>query len=302
MEETFCGHIKILKKKEGMVRNMSHIILGTGNYAKTPYFFEKSYVNLYSLEELCYCLVENAELIDQDIVSEKLARWLEEQCGLSKLAHALYVLVNQKGSADAYVGTILEYAGLYPAEVVTHIGTVIKGNAGLNSYEKQKAKADYMLQNKRYILALERYHELLLRLPEEEKELRGRVLHNMGVIYAKLFMFEHAQENFFMAYQISGDKESLRQCLAARRLQDNDRDYVDYIAKHPDLHDMSMQVERMIEQAAGQFDATEENRMLFTLRVCKEEGSSTAGDVAYYDEIEKLTNTLKDAYRESVTG
>ena len=301
MEETFCGHIKILKKKEGMVRNMSHIILGTGNYAKNPYFFEKTYVNLYSLEELCYCFVENAELIDQDIVSEKLARWLDEQCDLAPLAHALYVLVNQKGSADAFVGTILEYAGLYPAEVVTHIEKVIKSNAGLSSYEKQKAKADYMLQNKRYILALERYHELLARLPEEERELRGKVFHNMGVVYAQLFMFGHAQENFLEAYQISGNKESLKQFLIARRLQDNDKDYVDYIARHPDLHETSMQIERMIEQTAGQFDATEENRMLFTLRVCKEDGSGTVGDVAYYDEIEKLANTLKDAYRESVT-
>lgn len=280
---------------------MSRMIMAAGSYAKTPYFFEKTYVNLYSLEELCYCLVENAELLDQEIVSEKLARWLDEQCMLPQLAHALFALVNQKGSPNAYVGTILEYAGIYSAETVSQIETVIRDNAGLNPYEKQKAKADYMLQNKRYIVALERYEELLSNLPEGEKELRGRALHNMGVANAKLFLFDRAQEKFMEAYQTNGSMESLKQFLAARRLQDNDRDYVNYIAENPDLHELSMQVERMMEQAAEQFDATQEYRMLFTLRVCKEEGSDTAGDVAYYDEIEKLTNMLKDAYRESVS-
>ena len=61
-------------------------------------------------------------------------------------------------------------------------------------------------------------------------------------------------------------------------------------------------VERRMEQAAGQFEATDENRMLFTLQVFKEEGSSTAGnDTPYYEEIEKLTNELKERYREYVS-
>ncbi|MDE7017136.1 MAG: hypothetical protein K2P65_06105 [Lachnospiraceae bacterium] len=280
---------------------MGSIILGTGSYAEKPFFFEKTYVNLYSLEELCYCLVENADLLDQEIVCEKLADWLDEQCGLPKLAHALYALVNQKCSPSAFVGTILEYAGIYPPKIVSQTEMLIKQNAGLSPYEKQKAKADYMLQNKRYVIALDRYEELLAKLPEEEQELRGRVLHNMGVIYAKLFLFERAQEYFDKAYVVSGNKESLKQFLIARRLQNKDNEYVDYIAEHPDFHGISLQVERMMDQAAGQFEMTEENRMLFTLKVCKEEGSDVGNVVPYYDEIEKLTCALKEAYRESVT-
>jgi len=278
---------------------MSRIILGTGNYAEIPYFFEKTYVNLYSLEELCYCLVENVELIDQEIVSDKLARWLDEQCGLQTLAHALYALVNQRGSASAYVGMILEYAGLYPAETISHVEAVIRNSAGLNSYERQKVKADYMLQNKRYMLALDRYDELLSGLPSGETELRSRALHNRGVVYARLFLFERAKEDFLEAYRLSDSSESLKQYLTARRMQDKEGDYVDYVAGHPEWHEESLQVEQAVQQAAGEYDMTDENRMLFTLRVCKEEGSSTAGNTTpYYEEIEKLTNALKDNYRE----
>ena len=279
---------------------MSRIILSTGNYAEIPYFFEKTYVNLYSAEELCYTLVENVELLDQDIVSEKMARWLDEQCGLSKLAHVLYGLVNQKCSASAYVGTILEYIGLYPADVVAHIEALIKESAGMNPYERQKVKADYMLQNRRYVIAIDRYDELLSKLPKEEKEIRAKALHNRGVAGAKLFLFEQAQEDFMAAYQTNGNIESLHQFLAARRMQEDEKDYVEYIAGHPDLHEVSLRVEKQVEQAGGQFEMTDENRMLFTLRVCKEESDTAGGIIPYYEEIEKLAASLKDAYREIV--
>ncbi len=33
---------------------MSLMILGTGRYAGNPYYVERFYVNLYSVEELCF--------------------------------------------------------------------------------------------------------------------------------------------------------------------------------------------------------------------------------------------------------
>ena len=279
---------------------MGNIILSTGNYAKIPYFFEKTYVNLFSLEELCYCLVDNAVMLDGDIVSDKLARWLSDQCSLSELADRLHTQVKEKAAPAAYVETILEYAGLYSEEEIARTVSLVSENAGLSPYEKQKARADHMLRNKRYILALEQYSSLLARLPEHEKELQAKIHHNMGVVYAGLFMFENAQEEFMEAYKMSKNTDSLMQFLTAKRLHDSDREYVDYIAKHPFYHDNSLEVESRIEDATAQFDATQENRMLFTLRVCKEEGAASAGDVQYYDEIERLTNALKDDYRESV--
>lgn len=181
--------------------------------------------------------------------------------------------------------------------------TVIRNSAGLNPYERQKTKADYMLQNGRYMLALDRYDELLSRLPAGERELRGKVLHNRGVVNARLFLFERAQEDFLAAYQANGSMESLKLFLTARRMQDKESDYVAFLAEHPEWHDISLQVERAVEQAAGEYEMTDENRMLFTLRVCKEDGGSTVGNAApYYEEIGRLTSTLKDDYRERMKG
>lgn len=281
---------------------MSQIILGTGRYAEEPYFMDKFYVNLYSVEELCYLFVEKAELLDQDVMQPKMVRWLDEQCGLNQLAHTLYSLLNQKASTVAYVGTILEYVNLYPEDVIARTEEIIKSNEGLNPYEREKAKADYLLQNRKYHAAMEQYYSLLARIPETDRFLRAKLLHNMGVACAGMFMFSQAADWFLQSYQIDQNHESLMSYLAALRMQYQDKDYIAFISEHPEYHDVSLKVEKKIEQASGQFEGTDENRMLFTLQVLKEEGNSNLGStVPYYNEIEKLTVNLKEKYREYVS-
>lgn len=278
---------------------MSRIILGTGMYADSPFYVEKFYVNLYSVEELCYLLVEKAELLDQDIMQRELVRWLDEQCGLNQLAHTLYSLLNQNGSTAAFVGTILEYVNLYPEEITALTEQTVRNNEGLNPYERGKAKADYMLQNRKYYTALKQYYSLLERIPDTDSLLRAKILHNMGVTCAKLFMFRQAADRFLQAYETDGNEESLELYLAALRMHCDDKDYVNYIAGHPEYHNVSLKVERQMDKAYGQFEGTDENRMLFTLQVFKEEGNGTVGsDVQYYQEIEKLTTGLKESYRD----
>ena len=287
---------------EDKTDNMSQIILGTGAFAEKPYYVDKFYVNLYSVEELCYLFVEKAELLDEDIMRRDLVQWLEEQCGLDQLAHTLYSLLNQNGSTVAFAGTILEYVNLYPPEMIERTEQIIRNNDGLNPYERGKAKADYMLQNGKYYMALRQYYSLLARIPETDGVIRAGILHNMGVACAKLFMFRQAADRFLEAYESDRNEESLELYLAALRMHYEDKEYVAYIADHPEYHDVSLRVEKKMERSYGQFEGTDENRMLFTLQVFKEEGSSTAGsDVQYYQEIEKLTAGLKEAYREYVS-
>ena len=287
---------------EDKTDNMSQIILGTGAFAEKPYYVDKFYVNLYSVEELCYLFVEKAELLDEDIMRRDLVQWLEEQCGLDQLAHTLYSLLNQKGSTVAFAGTILEYVNLYPPEMIERTEQIIRNNDGLNPYERGKAKADYMLQNRKYYMALRQYYSLLARIPETDGVIRAGILHNMGVACAKLFMFRQAADRFLEAYESDRNEESLELYLAALRMHYEDKEYVAYIADHSEYHDVSLRVEKKMERSYGQFEGTDENRMLFTLQVFKEEGSGTAGsDVQYYQEIEKLTAGLKEAYREYVS-
>lgn len=277
---------------------MSHMILGTGRYAEDPYYMEKFYVNLYSVEELCFVLVDKAELLDQEIMQRDMVRWLDEECGLSDLAHALYALLNQKGSTVAFVGTILEYVCLYSPEVIARTEEIVRNNEGLSPYERHKAKADYLLKERRYFAAMEQYQGLLSMLSDSDSLLQAKIYHNMGAACAGMFMYERAADWFMKSHEIDGRQESLILYLASQRMRYSDKEYIDYIAGHPEYHDASLKVERMMERASGAFEGSDENRMLVTLQVFKEEGNGIFGNTApYYNEIERLTAELKEKYR-----
>lgn len=90
-----------------------------GNYAEIPYSVPGLEINVYSVEELCYCMKENAFLLDTTLVNENLLKWLEKQCGLRELVKLLYPHVYRKGSLSAFAVTIFQYVGLYELSVVT---------------------------------------------------------------------------------------------------------------------------------------------------------------------------------------
>lgn len=280
----------------------SHMILGTGRRAGEPYYVERFYVNLYSVEELCFLFVDRAELLDGEIMQREMVRWLEEQCGLSDLAHTLDALLNRRGSTAAYVGAVLEYVGIYPPEVIERTQEIVRGNAGLSPYERHKAKADYLLGEKRYLAALQQYQSLALSVPETEKLLLARLYHNMGTACAGMFLYGQAAAWYQKSYETDGKREGLTMYLAALRMGQQEQEYIDYIAEHPEYHDLSLEVERMIKRAEGSFEGTDENRMLVTYQVMKEEGTGAiGGSAAYYDELEKLTARLKEQYRQSMS-
>ena len=60
-------------------------IVCLGNYAKTPYCFEKLGIYVYSMEELSYCLKENAFLLGMEIMEDALLRFIDMECGVCLL-------------------------------------------------------------------------------------------------------------------------------------------------------------------------------------------------------------------------
>lgn len=278
------------------------MILGTGRRAENPYYMERFYVNLYSVEELCFLFVDRAELLDGEIIQREMVRWLDEECGLGDLAHELDALLNRKGSTAAYVGAILEYVNIYPPDVIQRTEEIVRSNEGLSPYERQKAKADYLLGEKRYLAALQQYQNLAHTVPDSEKLLLAKLYHNMGVASAAMFLYGQAAEWFQKAYETDGKREGLTMYLAALRMGQQENTYIDYIAKHPEYHDLSLEVERMVRRAEGSFEGTDENRMLVTYQVMKDEGAGALGSsTPYYEEIEKLTAGMKSSYRRSMS-
>ncbi len=273
---------------------MGKLLLCMGKYAEKPFFMEKVYVNLYSVEELCYCLLKDAYLIDQDLMDGRLEGWLAEECGLQELAVRLEEAAKGGCTVGGYAGVILEYVGYGDRGTWEKAVEMLDEGRDLSLCEKRKARADYLAGHKKYMAALKSYDSLLEELPDAEKELRAKILYNQGAVYAQLFRFQSAGRCFKEAYECGGGEDAYIRFLAANRMRMDETEYVDFAAGDQDKYEWTLKVEKLMEDAVKEFEGTEESRMLFTLGICREESHSAS----YYDETERIVHVLKECYRE----
>ena len=271
---------------------MGRVVLGVGKRTNYPYYMEYAAVNVYSIEELCYCLYENAFLLSQDIVTIPLIDWIAEECDLKELADKLYPCVNVQGSLDNFVTMILEYTAYYPAEKVRVIHTFLKQNEKLPEIEKKLLYADYLLQNQKYTAAIKEYQMLLDKA--EDAERRGNIYHSIGVAYAGLFLFEEAAGYFQKAYAAAGYTESYRQYLAAKRMYLTEQEYILFIAERKEAFDTSLLLERQIESLQEKWQESSIKKKFEDLEKAKHNAKECC---VFMDE---MTEQIKAEYRTMV--
>lgn len=273
---------------------MGRAMVSVGQTAQKPYYMDYAAVNVYTIEELCYCLHENAFLLNQDIVNRQLIAWIDEECGLTELARQLTPCLHIHASLAAFVTAILEYTAYYRPEEIHEVHMLLKQNENLPPLERKALYADYLLQNRKYSAAIQEYR--MLRELAEEGEQLGLLYHNMGTAYAGLFLFEEAAVCFEKAYANAGRIESYRQYLAAQRMHLPEQDYIALIAEQKEAYDTSLLLEKQIEQLQGEWESSALHRQFETLALTKEEYGSQRS-CALMDE---MTEQIKAEYRAMV--
>ncbi|HKM35084.1 MAG TPA: hypothetical protein VJY54_10135 [Lachnospiraceae bacterium] len=272
---------------------MGRVILCTGEYASSPYQFENIGVKVYSAEELCYVLKENAFLLDREIVNKKLVRWIDECLGLPELSGALYPLLHQKTSVGAFAGIILHHVKFYDRETIRSIEEIYRKSANLNAYEKMKTRVDYMVSNGRYAMAIVEYEALLNELPKQSVEMNAKVLHNKAVAMCGLFLFKEAAETFMRSYRLQPSSETLISYLAAKRLSMEEGDYITFAAGVPEYYEETLELEKRVEELRKLWDTSSEKAYL-DMRISWKENANA---VKYYEETEEKVQELKNNYR-----
>ncbi len=275
---------------------MSRVLLCTGNRAETPYFIEPLGIRVWSVEELCYCLRENAYVLDEDIVSKDLTEWISKDCGLEELAAELRPCLKQPGSMQAYVTSILKYVGYYSAEEIDLIVKSFVVGGSTDDFEKKKKRADLLVESKKYTKAFVEYQRLLRELPENEIILRAAVLHNTGVALCGLFMFSDAGHFFKEAYNYTNSEEDFRDYLAAMRMILSDSEYVKFIADLPDSYMASINLETDVDDILNDWEKSDELRDFEDFMSVRERGDYQS----YYRGINRMVDNLKEEYRDYI--
>ena len=274
-----------------------------GDYATTPYCIPGLELNIYSMEELCYCIKENAFLLDFSLMNDGLIDWIDRQCGLKNLARELYQLAHKSGSLSAFAITILAYTGLYDENVIQEIGQVLKKGAGLSTVEKRKSQIDHLVRQKKFLPALRGYDQLLENWGEFEKDqeqppaasTRASILHNKGVAFAGLMFYAQAVKCFQEAYKLSGSEDDYTEYLAAKRMELPEGDYVAFAAEHAGNYQYVLKLEKRLEQLIQDWELQPEYLRLYNRRELR--GTDRQ---KYNEENDSLMQALKSSYRKGL--
>jgi len=281
-------------------QNGMRVSVSVGEYAKTPYCVPGLETNVYCAEELCYCLRENAYLLDLSLMNDGLLNWLGQECGLKELAKMLYPLVHKQGSLSSFAVTILQYVGLYENSVVREVERVLKQGVGLSAIERRKTQVDYLVRKKKYASAVKGYEALLQKWREQDAQggalpaagCLAAIWHNKGVAYAGMMLYDRAAECFLRAYELDGSEESSTDYLAAMRMQLSEEEYVAFVTEHAELYHDTIEMEKKLGQASLEWEQQPDCLRLRNRKVLRDSDRQK-----YLEESERLVNALKDNYR-----
>lgn len=198
---------------------MGSIILCHKKKARRAYEINQVHRRIYTIEELCFYLCNHLYLIDYTIMNSRLCDWLEEELELSELAEILRQSLNQNGSPEQFAMTILAHSSIYTTAELNQIQSVLNKLKNQKPIEKQKYKADNLLESGAVKQAILIYQSIVHGESDDsvDKKFYGRVYACLGSAYGRLFLYEEAAKMYEAAFQICEEEAMLKAYIYACR-------------------------------------------------------------------------------------
>ncbi len=233
---------------------MSSLILCHKKKAKNAYEITRIHRKIYTIEELCYYLCHHLYLIDYTIMNEPLADWIGEELKLSELAENLRKQMRQNGSMEQFVMTILSHSSIYTTGELKQVQDILDKLQNQRPVEKQKYKADNLLQSGSVKSAIMIYQAILHNERDEslDGKFYGKVYANLGSAYGQLFLYEEAAKMYEAAYQICEDDAMLMAFLYASRRYMTADEYRGLLQKSSVYQMMNDRIVQKITEAGSQ--------------------------------------------------
>lgn len=266
-----------------------------GRKANKPFFLEKICCNIFSAEELVYCVYDNAELLEKDIFTTELANWLEDECEAAGMADRMYQLLSKKADTAQFVQALLEAFPFISSGQQARFLELLGEESNDNGPERRKKRGDYFLQKNRYVHALKEYEAALEEALPEDTGVQADIYHNMGMARAGLFLLEQAKQDFIKAYELDGKEEHYYYYAACMRFSMSDSEYIRTISDDVQMREITLQLESKMQEANSKW----ESGPGIELEELKQK-KQAAGEEQYAEWIEKTITDCKEEYRRCI--
>lgn len=196
---------------------MGELLLCGQELASVPYYIENALLNVYSLEELCYYLQNNTDLVEPSFMDAELISWIRTELKLTALSEQLTKIMEEGGGLSVFVAALAAGCNYCSREEVAVMQEKLAAFENKSEIECRKIRADRFLEKKRYKTCILEYKRLL-ELPEVTGMFEGDIYHNLGTAYAGLFLFRDAADCYKMAYEKNRNPLSKQQGQTALHL------------------------------------------------------------------------------------
>lgn len=274
---------------------MKGFLICTGKRAEQhPLYIYETRTNIYSVEELCYYIYNNIEILDEQIFNTQMAEFLA-RCDRGELADYLEKVISAETpvSVEDVIRNIFREINYYDRTEIEELCLRIRGLSERPMEERFKAVGDALLKAGRYALAEKKYRRLLdMEINDKlPADFYGVVWYNLGVVYARMMYFEAAAECFETAYKLYPE-EKVKQALFMALTLAKDKTKLDKLAgSEPAANEWQKELEAKTESVDAYLVENGEVNGLIKLR--------DAGEVAQYrDKVNKLIENWKTQYRE----
>lgn len=274
---------------------MSKVYECVGRKANNPFFLEKICCNIYSIEELIFCVYENAELLEKDIFTEELADWICEECGNRSMSERMHTLVHKEGSITELVDLVLSEMPFLSESQKERFLELLDEEGAEIGYRYKKKRGDYFLHKGRYTHALCEYEAALSEIAKEDVETLGSIYHNMGMARAGLFLLDQAKEDFYKAYETDGKAEHYYYYAAAMRFCMSEGEYIRTISEDVQMREVTLMLEKQIQEADEKWKNGPEAEFEDS-----QDRYRAGGEEAYGEWLGKTISGFKEEYRRCI--
>lgn len=276
---------------------MGKLILCSGTYAKNPYYMEIGNINIYSIEELSYYIVNNLDLAIELDFNKSLFEWIRDELKLESLADGLLKLQGEKVSNKTLIQTILNSSNYYSHAQKVKINHKIEDLENLPILQRKIQKANQFLAARSFKEAEREYEGIISGDMADELSSKeySLILNNLGI--AKLYTVgvKEASVLFKQAYECNNESESLRQYCLSLKLSNQEELFNEEVAKYDLSEEWILELENELNNYINDYESSNNYQEVLRLKAASHNDYSS-----FSSEARKIVKDLENKYRRCI--
>ncbi len=278
---------------------MSKLILCRGRYAKHPYYMEIGNINIYSIEELSYYMVNNLDLVIELDYNKSLFEWIRDELELEDLADNLLKLKEEKVNNKILIQTILNASNYYSNEEKIKINQTIEDLENLPVLQRKIQKANQFLAT-RHFKEAERDYEAIIngdKADELSAKEYAQILNNLGISKLYTVGIKEASVLFKQAFERNNQNESLRQYFLSMKLSNQEELFDEEVVNYDLSQEWILELEKELNNYINEYESSKDYQEVLRLKETSDDDFSS-----FLAEARKIAMDLEGKYRRCING